>query len=59
MPALIATTRIKANVASYSSGGPSAFFAFSLFAFAFSSFFWFPRSKQTDHLLKKHKYYGG
>jgi hypothetical protein len=39
MPALVATTRVKANVANYSGGGPSAFFAFGLFAFAFSSFF--------------------
>jgi hypothetical protein len=38
MPALIATTRIKADVANYGGSGPSAFFAFTLLAFAFSSF---------------------
>jgi hypothetical protein len=39
MLALIATTRIKADIANYSGSSPSTFFPFSLFTFTFSSFF--------------------
>ena len=37
---VLATTRVKADVANYGGGGPSAFFTSAWPAFTFSSFWW-------------------